>query len=48
MPNNNFTTKIIDIIVPSKVYNHLFIVMDFYESDLRKVLKSRKQIKFTE
>jgi hypothetical protein len=42
MNNSNFVTKILDIIEPKNVqsFKDLYIVMEFVEADLKKVLKS--------
>ena len=45
MDDNQFTTKIHDIIVPSdskEEFNSLFIIMDFWERDLVTLLKLPK------
>jgi len=40
MKTNLFTTKILDMIAPKKIekLNHLFIVMELMDSDLKKLL----------
>ena len=49
MPNNDFTPKIYDVIAPNIVMDsktklpHLFIVMEFVDSDLQKLLKHTSQ-----
>jgi hypothetical protein len=39
MENNSFTTKIFDIITPKNHdgLNHIFIVMEFMQTDLKKI-----------
>ena len=45
MRNNVFTTKILDVIVPTfnadkkSEISHIFIIMEYVESDLNKVLR---------
>jgi len=40
---NIFTTRVIDVIYsPNLKEDYVFIVMDFMESDLKKVLKTSK------
>lgn len=50
MENNHFTTKIFDIIAPSKLenLNYIFIVMDYMQSDLKKIFQSMPKLEFTE
>lgn len=49
MSRNVFTTALVDIIYATdEDANHIFLVMDYIESDLDKVLKSAKKIKFTD
>ena len=48
MNNNQHTSKVLDIIAdPNLEEDYMFIVMDYVNSDLKKVLNSCKQIEFT-
>ena len=50
MKSNVFTTKLVDIIAPSKLdkLSSIFIVMEYVDSDLKKVFNSSQQIEFNE
>ena len=49
MPNNQFTTKIFDIITPPNgELNYIFIVMEHMQTDLKKIFQSMKQLDFSE
>ena len=54
MPNNVFTTLIYDIITPelditsTKQLSHMFIVMEYVDSDLCKIMKQSDLIEFDE
>lgn len=50
MPGNEFTTKIFDIITPpeSKDLNEIFIVMEYMQTDLKKIFQSMGQLEFSE
>ena len=49
MPSNKFTTKILDIITaPNFEHDFMFMVMEFVDSDLKKVFTSSRQIEFNE
>ena len=49
MKNNSYTPKLIDLIqVHDKDGDHLFIVLEYMQSDLRKVLLTTKNISFDE
>ena len=39
MPNNRHTSKVLDIIIdPNMQENYLFIVMEYFQADLKKVM----------
>ena len=41
MKGNLFTTKLIEVLVPSnKDFNEIFVVMDYKSSDLKKLISS--------
>lgn len=42
MANNQFTTKIFDVITPSNPndLSHIFIVMEYMQTDLKKIFQS--------
>ena len=46
MKNNVFTTKLLDIIAPKNLeqINFVFLVIDYVDSDLKKVFCSTKSI----
>jgi mitogen-activated protein kinase 1/3 len=49
MKNNHFTTKILDIISPNSTslqINHIFIVLEFMPTDLKRIFQSIPQLKF--
>ena len=49
MKNNHFTTKILDIISPntsSLQINHIFIVLEYMPTDLKRIFQSIPQLKF--
>lgn len=48
MKGNIFTTKILDIIAPQTIeeMDYVFIVMEYFESDLKKLLINTKVIDF--
>lgn len=48
MKGNIFTTKILDIIAPDIIeeMNYVFIVMEYFESDLKKLLINTQAIDF--
>ena len=50
MENNGFTTKIYDIITPKNLDNldYIFIVMEFMQTDMKKIFQSMPQLEFTE
>ncbi len=49
MPNNRFTSKILDVVIaPNFEHDFMFIVMEFVDSDLKKVFISSRQIEFNE
>ena len=53
MANNVYTTKILDLIMPpvdedKGVEPGIFIIMEYIESDLRKVIGQARQIEYTE
>lgn len=50
MPNNKFITKIYDIIAPSDLSNitFIFLVMEFMQTDIKKIFQSMPQVEFTE
>ena len=49
MNNNFFTVKLLDLLlIPFECKENLFIVMEYLQSDLRKVLLSAKVIDFQE
>jgi mitogen-activated protein kinase 1/3 len=50
MPNNQFITKIYDIIAPSDLssINYIFLVQEFMQTDLKKIFQSMPQVEFTE
>jgi len=39
MPNNQFTTKIFDIIAPKDLSNitYIFLVLEFMQTDIKKI-----------
>ena len=46
MPKNQFTAKLIDVILPETTFtvkSGIFIVMEYIDSDLKKVLNSIPQ-----
>lgn len=44
MKNNKYTTRIHDLVLKDK---HLFVVMDYMDSDLKRLLTSVKQMPLT-
>lgn len=50
MENNSFTTKIFDIITPksSESASYIFIVMEFMQTDMKKIFQSMPQLEFSE
>lgn len=43
MPNNQFTTKIYDVITsPNGEMDYIFIVMEHMQTDLKKIFQSMK------
>jgi serine/threonine protein kinase len=50
MANNQFTTKIFDIIAPSDPndLSHIFIVMEYMQTDMKKIFQSMQQLDFSE
>jgi mitogen-activated protein kinase 1/3 len=50
MANNQFTTKIFDVITPSNPndLSHIFIVMEYMQTDLKKIFQSMQQLDFSE
>ena len=50
MENNCHTTKIYDIITPKNMENldYIFIVMEFMQTDLKKIFQSMPQLEFSE
>jgi len=50
MANNQFTTKIYDVITPSNPndLSHIFIVMEYMQTDLKKIFQSIQQLDFSE
>ena len=50
MENNSFTTKIFDIITPksSESISYIFIVMEFMQTDMKKIFQSMPQLEFSE
>ena len=47
MKGNIFTTHILDVVFCPKL-KYIFLVMDYVQSDLRKILKSSPDINFEE
>jgi mitogen-activated protein kinase 1/3 len=44
---NNFTTKLLDIIIPKdNKLNHIFLVLESLPTDLKKIIMSVPQTKF--
>lgn len=50
MPGNQFTTKILDIIAPKDLNNltYIFLVLEFMQTDIKKIFQSMPQVEFTE
>ena len=49
MENNGFTPKLLDIVlVNENQEDHVFIVMEYVSSDLKRVMSSTKTINFNE
>ncbi len=50
MENNCFTTKIFDIITPKNTdnLNYIFIVMEYMQTDVKKIFQSMPQLDFSE
>ena len=48
LKNNIFTTKLYDIILPNEDSEHLFLVMDYSKTDLRKLMVEKKPVSFAE
>ena len=50
MENNQFTTRIFDIIVPTDPndMSFIFIVMEYMQTDLKKIFQSMDQLEFSE
>lgn len=49
MKNNKHTTALLDVITDSNFeHDYMFLVMDYVDSDLKKVFNSSKKIEFNE
>ena len=51
MKNNHFTIKIYDIIIPedtSNIFEYMFIVMDYMQTDMKKIFCSDPKVELDE